>query len=235
MNEGDFMDKMTMLSHINLFDELEMNDLKEIDRVSDMKPLKKGTIILGPHKPMKALFLLKKGNVRLYRSNDSGKQLTVDLLGDGNIFGETSSFSLSDDSVYAEAMSDVYLCIIGKEQFERLISENPKLAIKFIEILSARLKEIYEVSENIALRSVKYRVLSLLLKLSEKFGKRKNEWQTIDIKLTHYDMATMIGSTRETVSATFGELKKEGFIKKNPLTFAVHADMARTFLRENRE
>ncbi len=224
-----------MLSQINLFDEMEMNDLVQIDRVSDMKPVKKGTIIVGPTKPMKALFLLKQGNVRLYRSNDSGKQLTVDILGDGNIFGETSSFSLSDDSVYVEAMTDVYLCIIGKEQFETLLSENPKLAIKFIEILSSRLKEIYEMSENIALRSVKYRVLSLLLKLSEKFGKRKNEWQTIEIKLTHYDMATMIGSTRETVSATIGDLKKAGYIKKNPLTFAIHAEKANNYLSENGE
>ncbi|MCA0988276.1 Crp/Fnr family transcriptional regulator [Guptibacillus algicola] len=224
------MDKMTMLSQINLFDELEMNDLMQIDRVSDMKPVKKGTIIVGPTKPMKALFLLKQGNVRLYRSNDSGKQLTVDILGDGNIFGETTSFSLSDDSVYVEAMSDVYLCIIGKEQFETLLSENPKLAIKFIEILSARLREVYEMSEHIALRSVKYRVLSLLLKLSEKFGKRKNEWQTIEIKVTHYDIATMIGSTRETVSATIGELKKAGYIKKNPLIFAIHAEKANEFL-----
>ncbi|WP_377889029.1 Crp/Fnr family transcriptional regulator [Alkalihalobacillus sp. R86527] len=226
------MDKMKMLSQINLFDELEMSDLKQIDRVSDMKPVKKGTIIVGPTKPMKALFLLKQGNVRLYRSNDSGKQLTVDILGDGNIFGETTSFSLSDDSVYVEAMSDVYLCIIGKDQFETLLSENPKLAIKFIEILSARLREIYEMSEHIALRSVKYRVLSLLLKLSEKFGKRKHEWQTIEIKLTHNDIATMIGSTRETVSATIGDLKKAGYIKKNPLTFAIHAERANEYLNK---
>ncbi|TKD71450.1 Crp/Fnr family transcriptional regulator [Pseudalkalibacillus hwajinpoensis] len=229
------MDKLTMLSQINLFDELEMSDLKQIDNVSDMQPLKKGTIILGPEKPMKALFLLKQGTVRLYRSNAAGKQLTVDLLGDGNIFGETSSFSLTDDLVYAEAMSDVYVCVIGKAQFEELISDNPKLAIKFIEILSSRLKDIYEMSENLALHSVKYRILSLLLKLSEKFGKRKNEWQTIDIKLTHYDIATMIGSTRETVSATIGELKKAGYIKKNPLVFAVHASKTSGFLEEKGE
>lgn len=229
------MDKLTMLSQINLFDELEMSDLKQIDNVSDMQPLKKGTLILGPEKPMKALFLLKQGTVRLYRSNAAGKQLTVDLLGDGNIFGETSSFSLTDDFVYAEAMSDVYVCVIGKTQFETLISENPKLAIKFIEILSSRLKEIYEMSENLALHSVKYRILSLLLKLSEKFGKRKNEWQTIDIKLTHYDIATMIGSTRETVSATIGDLKKAGYIKKNPLVFAVHASKTNLFLEEKGE
>jgi CRP-like cAMP-binding protein len=190
------MDKLLYLSQINLLEELPMEELEVIDKISDMKPMDKGTIIVSPHLPNRGLYLLKKGKVRLYRSNENGKQFTVDILGDGNIFGETSSFSLSDDQIYAEAMTDVYLCVIGKDEFEKLIEQNPKLAVKFIEILSARLKEIYELSEHIALRDVRYRVLSLLLKLSEKFGKRNKDWQTIDIKVTHHDIATMIGSTR---------------------------------------
>jgi CRP-like cAMP-binding protein len=218
------MDKLFYLSQINLFDELPMEDIKIIDKISDMQPMKKGTLIFSPHQPFRALFLLKKGKIRLYRANEDGKQLTVDLLGDGNIFGETSTFSFNDDQVYAEAMSDIYLCVIGKKEFESLIEKNPKLAVKFIEILSARLKETYEMSEHIALRSVRYRVMSLLLKLSEKFGRRKKDWQTIDIKVTHHDLATMIGATRETVSATMSQLKKEGMIHKSPFSLMIHAE-----------
>lgn len=199
-----------------------MDEIRVIDKISDMKPLKKGTLILSPHHSAKALYLLKKGTVKLYRSNEKGKEFTVDLLGDGNIFGETTSFSLNDDNTYAEATTDVYLCVIGKVEFEKLIEDKPKLAIKFIEILSAKLKETYEISEQIALRDVRYRVISLLLKLSGKFGKRQNEWQTIDVKITHHDIATMIGSTRETVSAIIGQLKKDGVLKKTPLSLKIN-------------
>jgi CRP-like cAMP-binding protein len=226
-----YMDKLLFLSQINLFDELPMEEMEAIDKISDMQPMKKGSIILGPHQPTKALYLLKKGKVRLYRSSEDGKQLTVDLLGDGNIFGETSSFSLNDDLTYAEALSDTYLCVIGKKEFEHLIEQKPKLAIKFIEILSARLKETYEMSENIALRNVQYRVLSLLLRLSEKFGRRNKEWQTIDIKITHNDIASMIGSTRETVSATISQLKKQGYIKKSPITFKINTVKTNEYLK----
>jgi CRP-like cAMP-binding protein len=221
-----FMDKLLFLSQINLLEELPMEELEVIDKISDMKPVSKGTTILSPHHPSRTLYLLKKGNVRLYRANENGKQFTVDILGDGNIFGETSSFSLNDDQVYAEAMTDVYLCVIGKEHFEKLIIQNPKLAVKFIEILTARLKEIYELIEHIALRDVRYRVLSLLLNLSEKFGKRNKEWQTIDIKVTHHDIATMIGSTRETVSTIISQLKKEGLLKKTPFHLKIEAEKA---------
>ncbi|MGD6793853.1 Crp/Fnr family transcriptional regulator [Metabacillus indicus] len=225
------MDKLLLLSQISLFDELPMSELKVIDELSQMKPVKKGTMILSPDHPIEALFLLKEGQVRLFRMNQQGKQFTVDVLTSGNIFGETSTLSLTDDQIYAEAMVDTYLCIIGKSEFENFIEKNPKIALKFINILSNRLKEVYSFSEKIALSDVKYRLLFLLQKLSEKTGKRKKEWQTIDMKLTHADIANMIGSTRETTSAILSQLKKDGIIKKG-LRLSIHADKTNEILEE---
>jgi CRP/FNR family transcriptional regulator len=225
------MDKIFLLSQISLFDELPMDDLKQIDMMSEMKPVKKGTTIVTPDHPIEALFLLKQGQVRLYRMNQNGKQFTVDILVDGNIFGETSTLSLTDDQIYAEAMVDTYLCTISREQFEQFIEQNPKIALKFITILSTRLKELYSLSEKIALSDVRYRILYLLLKLSEKTGKRKKDWQTIEMKLTHQDLANMIGSTRETTSAVIGKLKKEGYIKRG-LRLSVNVEKAKEILEE---
>lgn len=163
--------------------------------------------------------------------NHHGKQFTVDILTSGNIFGETSTLSLTDDQVYAEAMTDTYLCMIGRNDFEGFIERNPKIALKFINILSNRLKEVYSLSEKIALSDVKYRLIYLLLKLSEKTGKRINEWQTINMKLTHADIANMIGSTRETTSAILSQLKKDGLIKKD-LKLSINAEQIEQLLEE---
>jgi CRP/FNR family transcriptional regulator len=218
------VDKITLLSHINLLEELPMEEIETIDKMSIMKPVKKGTLILSPAHPIEALFFLKKGQVRLYRMNSQGKQFTTDILVDGNIFGETSSFSLTDDQMYVEAMTDTYLCTMGKEEFESFVEKNPKMAVKLINILAARLKDTYDISEKIALGDVKYRVLYLLHKLSEKSGKRKKEWQTIEMKITHSDIATMVGSTRETVSALMSQFRKDGLLKKGLLSYALHVD-----------
>lgn len=218
-----------MLSQISLFDELPKDELMVIDDMSEMKPVKKGTLILSPEQPIPALFLLKQGQVRLYRMNSEGRQFTVDILVDGNIFGETSSVSLTDDQIYAEAMTDTYLCILSREDFEGFIEKNPKIALKLIDILSTRLKEVYSISEKIALSDVKNRLLYLLLMLSEKTGRRKKDWQTIEMRLTHQDLANMIGSTRETTSAIISSLKKEGFIKKG-IWFSVNAEKSRELL-----
>lgn len=227
------MDKITLLSHINLLDELPMDELKTIDQMSTMKPVKKGTIILSPDTPIEALFFLKKGQVRLYRMNSQGKQFTTDILVDGNLFGETSSFSLTDDQMYVEAMTDTYLCTMAMEEFETFVEHNPKIAIKLVNILSARLKDTYDISEKIALGDVKYRILVLLLKLSDKSGKRKNEWQSIEMKLTHSDIATMVGSTRETVSGLMSQFRKEGLLKKELLSYSLHVDKVKEQLEHS--
>lgn len=219
------MDKINLISHINLFDELPMEEIQVIDKMSTMKPVKKGTIIISPMNPIKSLFLLKKGQVRLYRVNAQGKQFTTDILVDGNLFGETTSFSITDNEMYVEAMTDTYLCTMAKEEFETFIAKNPQISLKLINILSSRLKDTYDLSEKIALGDVKYRVLFLLVKLSERSGKRKKEWQTIEIKLTHADIATMVGSSRETVSTIISRLRKDGLLKKGLLYYSIDADL----------
>ncbi|MEI5909391.1 Crp/Fnr family transcriptional regulator [Bacillus spongiae] len=224
-------EKLFLLSQISLLDELPKEELMKIEEMTDMKPLKKGSLILSPSSPLKSFFLLKKGQVRLYRMNSAGKQFTVDVLTDGNVFGETSTLTLTDNDIYAEAMTDTYLCVLHPEDFEAFLTRNPAIALKFINILSTRLNEIYSLSEKIALADVKYRILFLLLKLSEKTGVRKKEWQSIKLKLTHQDIAHMVGSTRETTSSLMSLLKKEGLIKKG-IHLYVHAEKAKEVLDE---
>lgn len=224
------MDKLTLLSHINLFDELPMEDIRLIDSNSTMTPIKKGTQILIPDQPLDVLFILKKGQVRLYRMNSHGKQFTTDILLDGNVFGETDSFVLTDRETYAEAMTDSYVCTMDKEKFESFVRTKPDVSLKLIQILSNRLKETYDLSEKIALGDIRYRTLFLLLKMSEKSGKRDKEWQSIAMRITHEDIATMVGSSRETISLLMSKLKKEGLLKKTLLGYSIKADEIKKIL-----
>jgi len=118
------MDKLTLLSHINLFDELPKEDMDLIDRNSTMTPVKKGTQILIPEQPLDVLFFLKKGQVRLYRMTSQGKQFTTDILVDGNVFGETESFMLTDKQTYAEAMTDCYVCTMDRGNLNLLFEQH---------------------------------------------------------------------------------------------------------------
>ncbi|WP_252314454.1 Crp/Fnr family transcriptional regulator [Sinobaca sp. H24] len=223
------MDKLTLLSEINLFNELPLEDLQIIDRMSTMAPVPKGTILLSPYQQISSLFFLKEGQVRLYQLSEEGKELTVDVLVKGNMFGETSSFSLTAGAgnMYVETMTDSKICTMRKQEFEYFMEQNPKIALKFIRMLSNRLTENYSLTEKIALHDVRYRLVYLLLRLSEKTGTTEQEqWQSIDMKVTHADIAHMIGSTRETVSMIFSKLVKEQLLLKEKSVLYIHRERA---------
>ncbi|MFS0553417.1 Crp/Fnr family transcriptional regulator [Brevibacillus sp. 179-C9.3 HS] len=214
------IDKEKFLSRINLFQTLSEAELAQLEPVTPMEIFKKGTIISSPLLERKRLFLIKAGTVRLYKLSADGKELTVDLLGTGHIFGEIGSFTITTN-MYAQAWEDSVICSIDKAHFEQLMLEKPQLALHFIEIVSNRLQEVEEMLELMAYGSVRQRLLYLLVKLSEKYGGERQadapEWIELAVSLTHQELASMMGCIRETVTEMLHELTAEGIVKKTGL------------------
>ncbi|BFH17965.1 Crp/Fnr family transcriptional regulator [Paenibacillus melissococcoides] len=216
------MDKAKYLSRINLFDGLDSEELKRIESVTPVEFVKKGTLITTPHAERKRLYLVKSGIVRLYQITGEGKELTIDLMGAGHLFGEIASFAAGDPHTYAVTVEDAVICSIDHVQFRQVMTERPELALRFIEIISARLKEVEELLERMTYGSVRQRLLYLLYKLSEKFKRNTPvqeedagpSWVRLEVELTHQELASMAGSIRETVTAMMNELAAEGIVRK---------------------
>lgn len=210
------------LSRIELFKGLNMEELEKIEPVTSAKTYPKGTLVTSPlnEADKKRLYLVKEGTVKLYKLSDGGKELTVDLLGTGHIFGEIGSFTTGSENLYAAAWEDAVICSIDREQFEGILSAKPALAFVFIEALASRLKEMEEMLEHMAYGSVRKRVLYLLGKLQHKFGAENAEesgtdagWIRLEVRLTHQELAGMAGSIRETVTDLLGKLAAEGIVR----------------------
>lgn len=214
------MDKLKYLSRIQLFHELDLKQISNLAEVTLANIVKRKTLIVSPHLPQKRLFLVKSGMVRLYRISKTGKELTVDLLGEGNIFGEIELFTTWSDGLYAETVEDSIICSIDKVQFEEVVKAHPVLGLKMIEIISLRLKEVEEMLELMAYGSVRKRLLYLLYKLSQKFGRKGDTdegWVQLEVKLTHQELASTAGSIRETVTEQLKNFESEGLISKDGL------------------
>lgn len=210
------MNKLWYLSQINLFEDLPMEDLQMIDAVAPMHTIPKGTVIVAASAETHNLYLLKKGRVRLFKTSDDGKQLTLGLLGKGNIFGETDSLSTGTGAATVEALDDTLVCVLSKQDLDAILLKRPAVALKMVGILSQRLREAEELVENLAFRDVRYRVLYLLTKLARQFGVVSEAsapgFMNLDLNLSHQDLAHMIGATRESVSMVVSQLAKEGIV-----------------------
>ncbi|MDM5225113.1 Crp/Fnr family transcriptional regulator [Cytobacillus sp. NJ13] len=233
------MDKIKYLSRIQLFDHLELEELKKYEPVTPMKVVEKGTVFSSPHMDQKILYLIKSGRVRLYRLTESGKEFTVDILETGHVFGEIGTFTTGSENLYAEAWEDSVICRIDRVHFEKIIHENPSISLKLLEIISSRLKEVEELLEYMAYSSARKRLLFLLNKLTEKFGDKLSssspgEWVALDIYITHQELAMMMGSIRETVTALLNEFNAEGIVRKSGRrgTMEVHRVRLKCALKE---
>lgn len=231
------MDKMKYLSRIQIFEDLELEELKKYEPVTPMKVVEKGTVFCSPHMDQKILYLIKSGN--LYRLTESGKELTVDILETGHVFGEIGTFTTGSENLYAEAWEDSVICRIDRVQFEKIIRENPSISLKLLEIISSRLKEVEELLEYMAYSSTRKRLLFLLNKLTKKFGDKLSsssaeEWAVLDIYITHQELASMMGSIRETVTALLNEFNAEGIVRKSGRrgTMEVHSVRLKCALKE---
>lgn len=199
--------KLNYLSSIQVFRDLNPDELAEMDRQITMSTCQPGKIFYMPEDSGEVLFLLKKGQVQIYRLAANGKKLVVATLGAGAIFGEMSLVGQGMHNTFAEAVDECLLCVMSRADVDRLMREKPEVAYRFFETMGDRVSELEARLENIAFKSIPSRLADLLLRLSNEVGKS-------EIKgYTHQDFSEMLGTYRETITQTLNEFKTQGLIE----------------------
>jgi len=198
--------KLNYLSSIQVFRDLNPSELAEMDRQITMSTCQPGKIFYMPEDSGEVLFLLKKGQVQIYRLAPNGKKLVVATLGPGAIFGEMSLVGQGMHNTFAEAVNECVLCVMSRADVERLMREKPDVAFRFFETMGDRVSQLETRLEDIAFKSIPARLADLLLRLAGDLGKN-------EIKgYTHQDFSEMLGTYRETITQTLNEFKTQGLI-----------------------
>ena len=170
---------------------------------------KKKQIIYSEGNHPSNIFFVRKGKVKLYKSNDDGKDLTIGLYGSGEYFGY---MSLLKHSVYretAEAMDESEVAMIPRAEFESLIGENPMIMKKFIQLLAGNIAEKENQLLGLAYNSLRRRVADALLLLRDKFG---NGTAPFSIHISREDLANIAGTATESLIRTLSDFKTEKLI-----------------------
>lgn len=199
--------KLKYLSTIDVFRDLSLDELAEMDRRITMSTCEPGKIFYMPEDSGEVLFLLKKGRVQLYRLSPAGKKLVVATLGPGAIFGEMSLVGQGMHNTFAESIDECMLCVMSRADVERLMREKPKVALRIVEAIGQRLTHMERRLEEIAFKSIPARLASLLLRLAHEQGGDQVQGYT------HQDLGEMLGTYRETVTQTLNEFKSDGLIE----------------------
>jgi len=196
-----------MLKNIPLFSCLSESDLADIEKVAVRKTFPKNTILLSEGDSTDALYVICEGKVKVTIDDNEGKEIILSMLGTGEYFGEMALLDDEPRSASVTTKETTQLLIISKNDFMDILSSK-QFAFNLLKDLTKRLREANKKIESLALLDVYGRVARIL----NQFAKSQEGKMVIEEKLTHQEIANMIGSSREMVSLILKELSNGGYI-----------------------
>ncbi len=188
----------------------KLEDLKKLSDDSNTRSYKKKDYIFLNGSPAQMLYFVNSGQIKTYRTNEMGKELTTGLYKKGDFIGY---HTLLRDTPYedsAVAMEDSELSLIPRADFFALLYNNQEVSKKFIRILSEDLANREEKMMSMAYSSVRRRVANGLLELNNRFNEKNEEEYTM--KISRENLASIAGTTTETLIRTLRDFKDEHLI-----------------------
>lgn len=172
------------------------------------------------------IYLITEGLIKVYKMSTDGREKTLAILTPGDILGEMALFDYSLRSATAEALQVSSVIIIPRQDFEQLLEEMPVLAIRLIRVLAERLRQADEEIKNLLFLNARSRIILHLVQLAEQHIQGQKNGTPIPFRLTHAEMANLVGVSRETVTRAISELQDEGLIRIEKRTLWIN-DMGR--------
>ncbi len=213
--------KFWYIKRANLFSAMSDADLEHLSKVSSMCGFKRGEVIYFPEELSEHVYLLKEGKVKISRINEDGREIILEIIGPGEIFGELSLFGEETRPAMAEAIAESMICNVRREEFERFLKMHGELAFKVMKLVGFRRTEIESRMEELAFYPVPTRVAGLLARFAKKYGVAEGEEVRINLGLTHREIAFLVGSSRETVTDILNHMKGDGIIRTSFRTITI--------------
>lgn len=213
--------KLWYLKHIRLFDGLAPSEMEEMERRASMQEVKRRQPLYVPGDPSSNVYVLKRGRVKIANTDASGKEITFEILEPGEVFGELEALDGLPRATAAEALDDALICAIPRDAFTHYLATHPAITVELTKLIGLRLRKIQSRVEDLVFRDVPARLAHLLMELGKSAGEAAAGGTRITAKLTHQDMANLIGCSRETVSATLGQFRDQGLIHMDGRTMTI--------------
>lgn len=205
--------------------------MEEIERMTQMQEVKRRQPLYMPGDPSSNVYVLKRGRVKIANTDASGREITFEILEPGEVFGELEALDGVPRATAAEALDDALICAIPRKAFTHYLATHPMVTVELTKLIGLRLRKIQSRVEDLVFRDVPTRLAHLLMELGKSAGVADAAGARIKAKLTHQEMANLIGCSRETVSATLGQFRDQGLIRMDGRTMTiVNQDGLRKFI-----
>lgn len=216
------------LRSVHLFSNLGDNELDAISWILSMNTYHRGQLIFQEGEEGNALFIVLNGKVKVCLYDEEGREYVLDVIGKDGFFGELALIDELPRSANILAIETCDLLIIRRNDFMKLLMDNPSISINILKVLAGRLRVADERIKWLAFLNVEGRVLKYLLDIGEKVGVRMKDHIVIEKGPTQIEIANACGCSRETVSRMMTSLVKKGVLSVRRKQYTLYPE-TRTF------
>ncbi len=204
--------KSWFFSHNRYTANLPLNARAELDANSQTMEFSKKQSIWVPGHPASHVYFVRSGMVKIAKASENGRSLTLHLVQPKEIFGECSLASIKFHHTSASAFEESVVYAYPADDFLALMRKYRSLSDAVTLLIADRRRSLENRIQGLLFQSAHARLASLFLELSQRFGVRDARGIIINVKTTHRELASLVGTSRETVSFAIKDLRSDGLI-----------------------
>jgi CRP/FNR family transcriptional regulator, dissimilatory nitrate respiration regulator len=207
MTSGRFRieDQVALLKSLPLFQGLPENHLRILAESSRVEDRKAGDMVAVEGDKVRGMYVVATGRLKMFKSSAEGKEQTLYVLGAGEPFCVCTSVACETYPAGVAALENSRLLHFPAGALEALAQREPSLLLNMLALLSSRLGEALRLVESLALKEVPQRLAAFLLHAAD-----PEEGDAVDLRVTHRELAKILGATPETLSRAFRRLGEMG-------------------------
>ncbi|MEQ8583631.1 MAG: Crp/Fnr family transcriptional regulator [Marinoscillum sp.] len=219
--------KLWYFEDVDLFEILCPAKTPSMEEKHSPNVFKKDEFIYFPDQPSLNIYMIASGRIKIGSYLQDGKEIVKAILTKGEVFGELALAGEDRRADFAQAMDDdTRVCPMTIEDLKELMKDNQDLSLKIFKILGFRLRKMERRIESLVFKDARSRIVDFLKEMAEEKGQKVGFEMMIKNHLTHKDIASLTGTSRQTVTTVMNELREENVINFDRRRILIR-DMAR--------
>jgi CRP/FNR family transcriptional regulator, cyclic AMP receptor protein len=213
MSTAQPLSRRDLLARHFLLAQLAPQELDRLVAMASERQFKSGQTIFQKGDPGNSMSAVLQGRVKISAYSEDGKEIILNIVEPGQVFGEIALLDGKERTADATAMGATTLLVLDRRDFVPFLERNPKIAVRLIEVLCERLRRTSEMVESVAFLEYSARLAKLLLRLAESYGEESKDGVRINLKISQQDLGNLIASTRESVNRQLNAWVEDGVIE----------------------
>lgn len=205
-------DVRSILSNHFMLKHLPPEDLERLAQLSGTRSYKAGEPVFLKGDPGTSMMAVLKGRVRICSYSAEGREVVLNVISPGEVFGEIALIDGGERTADAFAMEPAELLVLSRRDFLPFLERNPQVCVRLLEVMCRRLRWTSQQLEDVNFLDLRTRLAKRLLYLSDNHGSPAEEGDLVGVRISQHLLASMIGTSREAVNKQLRSWEGDGVV-----------------------